>query len=158
MTADLSSDATLDSESSVARPVSRSRGDSTKQVIDRIDQTLDLIADATSAAIDVKPLDWCSVSVIVPAWAGLSIEITQGADNPTRIAVVPMTPAAGSLPGDISAIVSADLQRSGLFDPMDRVNMLSFPRRINEIYYRDWRTPGMEYVVVGQELTHYAIK
>ena len=92
---------------------------------------------------------WMLGGAAMPAWAGLSIEITQGADNPTRIAVVPMTPAAGSLPGDISAIVSADLQRSGLFDPMERVNMLSFPRRINEIYYRDWRTPGMEYVVVG---------
>lgn len=85
----------------------------------------------------------------MPAQAGLSIEITQGADNPTRIAVVPMTPGQGQLPGDISAIVAADLQRSGLFDPMDRANMLSFPRAVGEIYYRDWRIAGMEYVVVG---------
>lgn len=86
---------------------------------------------------------------VAPAWAELSIEITRGADNPTRIAVVPMTLGQGQLPGDISAIVSADLQRSGLFAPMDRVNMLSFPRTMGEIYYRDWRVAGMEYVVVG---------
>jgi TolB protein len=84
-----------------------------------------------------------------PASAELSIQITRGADNPTRIAVVPMTLGAGELPGDISSIVSADLQRSGLFDPMDRVNMLSFPRRINEIYYRDWKIADVQYVVVG---------
>ena len=88
--------------------------------------------------------------IAAPTQAGLSIEITRGADNPTRIAVVPMTLGEGQLPGDISAIVSADLQRSGLFDPMDRVNMLAFPRTMGEIYYRDWRIAGMEYVVVGE--------
>lgn len=97
---------------------------------------------------------WLLVALLLagaalPARAGLSIEITRGADNPTRIAVVPMTLGAGELPGDISSIVSADLQRSGLFDPMDRVNMLSFPRRINEIYYRDWKIADMQYLVVG---------
>ncbi|MGD9984615.1 MAG: Tol-Pal system beta propeller repeat protein TolB [Porticoccaceae bacterium] len=79
----------------------------------------------------------------------LSIEITHGADNPTRIAVVPMTLAGGQLPGDISAIVSADLDRSGLFRTMARENMLSFPRTMAEVYYRDWSVAGIEYLVVA---------
>lgn len=86
------------------------------------------------------------------AQAELAIEITEGVDNPTRIAVPPMNPDGFILKEDISAIVSADLDRSGLFQAMSRVNMLSFPKRANEVYYRDWSVPGMEYLVVGEVL------
>jgi len=81
--------------------------------------------------------------------AELAIEITEGVDNPARIAVAPMSPGGVSLSEDISAIVSADLDRSGLFQSMSRVNMLSFPKRVSEVYYRDWSVPGMEYLVLG---------
>lgn len=85
-----------------------------------------------------------------PALAELAIEVTQGRDNPTTIAVAPIQLANGTLPEDISAIVSADLERSGLFAPIPRVNMLAFPRAAEEVYYRDWRILGAEYLVVGQ--------
>jgi TolB protein len=100
--------------------------------------------------------NWWSIAALfallctsLSARGELSIEITQGADNPTRIAVVPMTLAGGQLPGDISAIVSADLDRSGLFRTMARENMLSFPRTMAEVYYRDWSVAGIEYLVVA---------
>lgn len=93
---------------------------------------------------------WCAASFQVQA--ELAIEITEGVDNPTRIAVPPMNPDGALLAEDISAIVSADLDRSGLFQAMSRVNMLSFPRRASEVYYRDWSVPGIEYVVVGEVL------
>jgi TolB protein len=100
-------------------------------------------------------IGWLSAALLVTfctslsARAELMIEIKSGADNPTRIAVVPMMLAADQLSEDISAIVSADLERSGLFKPMARSNMLSFPRNVGEVQYRDWRVAGMEYVVVG---------
>ena len=48
--------------------------------------------------------------------AELTIEITSGNDNPTSIAVVPFGAPPGLLPPEaIDSIVSADLQRSGLF-------------------------------------------
>ena len=80
-------------------------------------------------------------------WAQLTIEITHGVDNPTRIAVVPF----GGMPvsESIDEIVSADLMRSGLFEPLDKRNMLSFPSKPEDVYYRDWRLLGSEYVVVG---------
>jgi len=84
-----------------------------------------------------------------PATAEFSIEITQGVDNPTRIAVSPITLGGRALPEDVSNIVSADLQRSGLFSPIPRKNMLSFPSTVKEVYYRDWRILGAEYLVVG---------
>src|SRR5690606_17277087 len=62
--------------------------------------------------------------------------------------VVPIG-AERNLPEDISAIVDANLERSGYFRPINRQNMLSFPRRDTEVHYRDWRILNAEYVVVG---------
>ncbi len=39
-----------------------------QDVIDRIDQTLDLIAEATSAAIALGPVDHCELTIIVPVY------------------------------------------------------------------------------------------
>ena len=85
----------------------------------------------------------------VSALAELSIEITSGVDNPTSIAISPIMMKGAPLAEDISAIVAADLERSGLFSAMPRANMLSNPRSLSEVYYRDWRIVGMQYLVVG---------
>ncbi|BFM07403.1 Tol-Pal system beta propeller repeat protein TolB [Halioxenophilus aromaticivorans] len=82
------------------------------------------------------------------AAAELTIEITQGIDNPTSIAIAPFK-ADGTLPEDVAAIVSADLQRSGQFAPVNRKNMLSFPQSAGEVYYRDWRALNTEFLVIG---------
>ena len=42
----------------------------------------------------------------------LTIEITQGVQDPTPIAVVPFGGAAASAPEDLSGIIAADLRRS----------------------------------------------
>ncbi|MCD9457511.1 Tol-Pal system beta propeller repeat protein TolB [Marinibactrum halimedae] len=91
------------------------------------------------------------IAVIVTsvfARAELTIEITQGSDNPTSIAIVPFKSPVG-LPEDVAAIVSADLQRSGQFDPIPRKNMLALPQSASEVFYRDWRALGGEYLVIG---------
>ena len=85
------------------------------------------------------------------ARAELTIEITQGVDNPTRIAAVPFgwkltTP----VPGDIAKIVTADLERSGQFVALGTNAMLSLPTSSNEVYYRDWRVLNQEYLLIGQ--------
>ena len=60
--------------------------------------------------------------------AELTIEITSGNDNPTSIAVVPFGAPPGLLPPEtIDAIVSADLQRSGLFAPLKVSDMIAQP-------------------------------
>ncbi|MFA5631357.1 MAG: Tol-Pal system beta propeller repeat protein TolB [Porticoccaceae bacterium] len=94
------------------------------------------------------------VFCLLTAWAvgshaELTIEITSGQDNPTVIAVSPIKEKNGVLPEDISTIVSADLERSGLFRPVARQNMLSFPGDQSEVYYRDWRVLGAQYLVFG---------
>ena len=71
------------------------------------------------------------------AIAGLSIEITKGVDNPTKIAVAPIVFDGDQLSKDISIIIQDDLERSGLFEPIFRENMLSFPSSIKDVYFRD---------------------
>ena len=83
--------------------------------------------------------------------AELVIEITQGVDNPTTIAVVPLAwSGTGTAPEDISAVINSDLSRSGQFDPVDRRDMLGYPRQEKEIFYRDWRALQAEYLLIGR--------
>ncbi len=89
--------------------------------------------------------------LVLPARAELTIEITQGVDQPVPLAVVPFAwNGASALPQDVSGIVSADLYRSGLFSLMERQNMLSFPSEGKQVYFRDWRLGGTEYLLVGR--------
>ena len=60
------------------------------------------------------------------AQAQLRIEITQGGDDPTPIAVVPFSwSGAGLLKEDVANVVAADMGRSGQFRPLARADMLS---------------------------------
>jgi len=89
--------------------------------------------------------------MVRPVWAELTIEITQGVDNPTRIAAVPFEwQGVGVLPEDIASIVSADLSRSGQFVALDERNMMSLPARREQVFYRDWRLLKQEYLLIGQ--------
>lgn len=83
--------------------------------------------------------------------AELSIEITRGTDNPTSIAVVPLGATPGLLPSTaIDAVVSADLQRSGLFAPLKVSDMIAQPHQQSEVFYNDWRLMAVDYLVVGR--------
>lgn len=83
------------------------------------------------------------------AQAQLTIQISRGADNPTRIAVVPMGTQGAALAEDISQIISNDLEFSGQFAAIPRTDMLSFPRSEAEVHYRDWGVLKAEYLLIG---------
>lgn len=83
--------------------------------------------------------------------AQLQIEITKGMDNPTPIAIVPFGwTGVGQAPDDVARIIDSDLVRSGQFAPVSRRDMLSFPTRASEIYFRDWRAISSDYVLIGR--------
>jgi TolB protein len=85
------------------------------------------------------------------ARAELTIEITQGVDNPTAIAVVPFAwQGSGAAPEDIAWVVDGDLARSGQFSPVGRADMLGRPSSEAEVFYRDWRAIDSEYLVIGR--------
>ncbi len=85
------------------------------------------------------------------ARAELTIEITQGMDNPTAIAVVPFAwQGPGTAPEDVAWIVDSDLSRSGQFAPVARNDMLGRPSTEAEVFYRDWRAIDSEYLLIGR--------
>ena len=87
------------------------------------------------------------------AESDLAIEITKGVDEPTPVAVVPFSWTGGyALSEDIAQIVSDDLGRTGLFSMMNRKNMLSFPTQQNQVYFRDWRIVGNEFLLIGRQV------
>jgi len=86
-----------------------------------------------------------------PSRAELVIEITEGIDDPTAIAVVPFSTQGGGVPTeDIAAVIDSDLARSGQFAPIRRSDMLSRPSSEQELFYRDWRAISAEYIVLGR--------
>jgi len=83
--------------------------------------------------------------------AQLVVEVTQGVDSPSPVAVVPFNWSGTSpLPEDIAQVVSQNLERSGFFRMMSRDNMLSFPSRGDQVFFRDWRISSTDYLVIGR--------
>ena len=97
----------------------------------------------------IKSVVLLSILFSCASYAELTIEITQGRDNPTKIAVVPFAWAGSLLTDDIADIVQNDLYRSGRFSPLPAGDMLSLPHNKKEVFFRDWRALDVEYVVVG---------
>ena len=82
--------------------------------------------------------------------AELRIEITQGLDKAVKIAVVPFAwKGKRNSPAKLDQIIANDLSISGRFEPLKKENMLSFPENESEIFVRDWRMLGAEYLVFG---------
>ena len=89
--------------------------------------------------------------VCLPSQAELSIQITQGIDNPIPIAVVPFSmQGSGVLSEDVSQIVINDLEQVGEFRALSRLNMLGLPSQESEVFYRDWRILAQDYLLVGR--------
>ncbi|MBD2859804.1 Tol-Pal system protein TolB [Spongiibacter sp. KMU-158] len=85
------------------------------------------------------------------AAADLTIEINRGNDDPLPIAIVPFSWQAGfTVPEDIARIVERDLHRSGQFAPIPREDMISRPDSSREVYYGDWKSLGVDYILVGK--------
>jgi len=110
--------------------------------------------------VDITSLRLLSVMRLLVLWvliaaasmtrAELTIEITQGVDNPTSIAVVPLSWQGTGLPEDVTGIISADLTRSGQFSVIPKGDLLSLPRDQSEVFYRDWRIMGVEYLLLNR--------
>ena len=83
--------------------------------------------------------------------AELSIQITQGVDDPIPIAVVPFFMDSGSvLSEDVAQIVRNDLEQVGEFRALPLSNMISLPDEEQEVFYRDWRILAQDYLLIGK--------
>lgn len=86
---------------------------------------------------------------IGPAWSALRIEITRGLESATPIAVARFGwsgpgPAA---PESVSAVIAADLARSGRFAPLRE--LVQHPVREEDVRWSDWRRLRVGSLVIG---------
>ena len=89
----------------------------------------------------------------VPAMAALQVDITQGNFQPLPIAIpdFAVVGAAGGSGADIAGVVRADLERSGLFRPIDPKAFVDHTNNINAVpNFANWRTINAQGLVAGQ--------
>jgi TolB protein len=87
----------------------------------------------------------------VPAHAGLQGTQTQGNLAPIPIAIPLFQGDDPQLAGQIADVVQADLERSGLFQPLDRASFLEQIRDVNAApRFADWRSIRADALVVGR--------
>ncbi|NYZ15148.1 Tol-Pal system protein TolB [Azospirillum sp. RWY-5-1] len=94
------------------------------------------------------------VAAPLPARAELRIDITRGVVEPLPIAITSFAGAAGreaQIGRDMSNVISADLERSGLFRPLNPQGFLQTPEQLRsgEPRYQDWRAIGAQALVAG---------
>ena len=85
-----------------------------------------------------------------PAAEDLEIVISEGRDNPARIAVVPFDASTAPVASGMADIIAFDLLRSGQFSTLARENMLSYPATPEDVFFRDWRIVDMDYLLIGR--------
>ena len=80
-----------------------------------------------------------------------TIIIDAGYDKRTSIAIVPFSieRSLDNAP-EIADIINFDLARSGYFQPLGADSMLSLPTVAEQVFFRDWRILGIEYLVIGR--------
>ena len=89
--------------------------------------------------------------VCQPAQAKLEIEIIQGNASALPIAVIPMQWRASDPRPEtgVAEVVSSDLHRSGLFDPVNEEDMVDRPVDTESIRFGTWRLLKVDYIVIG---------
>ena len=110
---------------------------------------------------NVKRLIWIfglTALALLPlrgAQAQLEIEIISGNPSALPIAIVPFEWRDATPPPitSVDQIISGDLYRSGLFDPMDVEDMAEKPLEEEQIRFGTWRLLKVDYIVIGKVRT-----
>ena len=90
----------------------------------------------------------------LPAAAQVTIDITEGVPDPVPVAIVPFTGEdreADRFGDDMAGVISADLERSGLFRALSEEAFLSRPEDADlRPNFNNWRVIGSHLLVVGK--------
>jgi TolB protein len=82
--------------------------------------------------------------------ATLEIVITEGINTARPIGIVPFKwKGDGPMPARLTNVISADLRRSGKFNPIDASTMPQFPSNDSEVDYSVWASTGVDAILVG---------
>ena len=92
--------------------------------------------------------------VPVPVNAALQIDITRGNIQPLPIAISDFdaeTPPAVKVGGDVARVIRANLERSGLFKPLDPKAHIQTPAAMRvQPRFQDWRVINAQALVTGR--------
>lgn len=93
--------------------------------------------------------------MVQTAQADLQIEIISGNPGALPIAIVPFSWEDATPPPitTMEEIISGDLYRSGLFEPMDTADMMERPVDQESIRFGTWRLLKVDYIVIGSVRT-----
>src|ERR1700742_3306567 len=84
-----------------------------------------------------------------PGRAALSVDVTQGTAKPLPIAI-PDFIGAAPMGANIASVVRADLERSGLFQPIDPKAFVDHITNINTVpNFANWRVINAQGLVAG---------
>jgi TolB protein len=108
--------------------------------------------------LPARTLAWLSFVLMLlapwPARSALELDITEGVLEPLPIAVSEFygaTPSAAERGRAIADVVSADLERSGLFRPIDRRAFIQAPEQLRDLpRFADWRQINAQALVTGE--------
>src|SRR5580698_11670339 len=95
------------------------------------------------------PLILFVFSLASPAWAALAVDVTQGNAQPLPIAI-PDFLSGDQNGANIAGVVRADLERSGLFKPIDPKAYVDHVTNINVVpNFANWRVINAQGLVTG---------
>ena len=107
-------------------------------------------ARRSKTAMMLAALGLLLMALAMPAQAALKIDITQGSVEPLPIAVMDFVSEDG-VGADLANVVVADLERSGLFRPVDRAAFVETQIDVNvRPRFRDWRVINALALVTGR--------
>jgi TolB protein len=104
--------------------------------------------DAALAVLVVLAL----LLTVSPAFAQLRLDVTRGKVEPMPIAIPPFAgagPEEGKTGRDIAQVISADLERSGLFRPLDPQSFIQNVSASEGPRFADWRQINAQALVTG---------
>lgn len=102
---------------------------------------------------------WATLAALftmaLPANAALQVDVNQGNIQPLPIAIPDFVPGGGpndvSVGANIAGVVRADLERSGLFRPLDQRGFVEHITNINTVpTFASWRSINAQGLVTGQ--------
>ena len=121
-------------------------------MLNHLSRSLPVTGNLAKGLLAALVLAAAAASLAGPAAAQerLRVDITQGNIQPISIAVTDFA-SDGKIGADISAVVAADLKRSGLFQPIDRkafIEQISDPDTPPR--FADWRVINTQALVAGR--------
>ena len=97
----------------------------------------------------------CLMLASVPAYAQLEVDVTTGSSNPLPIAVTRFIGSGNdaTVGANIAEVIAADLERSGLFKPINENAFIQRPEDIpanGSPRFGDWRARRLAHVDAGR--------